>query len=135
MIKEAVELSENPIANNQVEYHFLLDQNKLIEECNKHGISLTAYSPLAQGKLLSNETLLSIAKRLEKEPAQVALRWLYQQENVIAIPKTAHRERAKSNLETLDFKLSQEDMNELSGLQSTEGRFINPEGLSPEWDK
>lgn len=134
LIKEAVQLSENPIVNNQVEYHFLLDQDPLLKECRKHGISLTAYSPLAQGKLLSNEVLKIIAGRLERSPAQVALRWLYQQDGVIAIPKTANKDRAQANLETTSFELSPEEMQELNALKSPNGRFVDPEGLSPEWD-
>jgi len=133
-LKKAVELSDAPIATNQVEYHVLLDQNFLKQECKKYGASLTAYSPLGKGKILGNPVLQEIAQNKSKTSAQIALRWLYQSDNVIAIPKTSSLERAKENFNILDFELSEQEMKDIAKLQSPEGRIVHNDKLDPDWD-
>jgi 2,5-diketo-D-gluconate reductase B len=134
LISEAVELSEAPLVTNQVEYHPFLDQTPVLETLRANGMSLTAYSPLARGKVLEADTITEIARDHGKTNSQVALRWLVQQDGVIAIPKASRAERVEENFDIFDFELSDEEMHRISGLATPEGRLISPSNLAPEWD-
>jgi len=90
-IEEVVALSEAPLACNQIEYHPLLNQARVIETCRRHGLAVTAYCPLARGgDLFSNPAVTGPAARTGATPAQVVLRWHVQQDGVIAIPRTSN---------------------------------------------
>ncbi|MCB0583373.1 MAG: aldo/keto reductase [Phaeodactylibacter sp.] len=114
-----------PIITNQVEYHPLLDQSRLQGWMQEHGLALTAYSPLAQGKAVGNPLLQSVGKKYGKSAAQIALRWILQQEQAMAIPKTSNPERLKENMEVFDFELSEEDMARIGELSSQGGRRVS----------
>ncbi|MDN5696589.1 MAG: aldo/keto reductase [Rubrobacter sp.] len=116
LLLEAAGMSDAPIINNQVEYHPFKSQRPVLEEARSQGISLTAYRPLANGRIYGNETLRQIAEAHDKEEGQIALRWLVQQQSVIAIPKTANPERARSNFDIFDFELSGEEMSSIDAL-------------------
>lgn len=109
LLSRAAGMSDAPLINDQVEYHPFKDQSQVLESAREMGISVTAYSPLAKGRVSGNETLGEIGKDHGKNEGQVALRWLVQQ-GVIAIPKTASPERCRSNFEIFDFELSEEEM-------------------------
>jgi diketogulonate reductase-like aldo/keto reductase len=111
-LEEAMAASETPILTNQVEYHPLRDRGDLLAFCIDRGVMLTAYSPFDQGasRVLENDTLAEIAEKYEKSPAQIALRWLVQQEVVSAIPKATSHEHLAANLAIFDFELSDEEM-------------------------
>jgi diketogulonate reductase-like aldo/keto reductase len=132
LIEEAVALSPEPLVCNQVEYHPYLDQAKVKAACDKHGLGLVAYSPIARGRIKSDETLLRIGRAHHKSPAQVCLRWLVQQ-NVSAIPRTSRIERLSENIEIFDFELSADEMNQISALASPRGRLTDF-GFAPKWD-
>ncbi|MFC4350448.1 aldo/keto reductase [Fodinicurvata halophila] len=134
LIREAVAASEAPLVTNQVEYHPWLSQDPVRQELARHGMSLTAYCPLGQGKLLEEPVIQRLAQAYGKEPGQVVLRWHYQQPDVIAIPRTSKAERVRSNLDIFDFELSEAEMSEISGLARSDGRIINPANLAPAWD-
>ena len=123
-VKEAVKKSKIPISVNQVEYHAYLNQENLLNECRKNKISLTAYSPLGRGKLLDDPILIKVANEVDKKPSQVALRWLIQK-NIIVIPKASSENHLKENMEIFDFKLSEEQMNEINNIQVRK-RLVNP---------
>ncbi|HET7314941.1 aldo/keto reductase [Salinisphaera sp.] len=133
MIHEAAELSGQPLATNQVEYHPYLDQKPVLDALSEHGISLTAYCPLARGEVFKDPTLERIGKQYGKNAGQIALRWLIQQDNVIALPRSANPDHVTSNFEVFDFELTEEQMSEISKLYSQDGRMINP-SFAPEWD-
>ncbi|HEX8233996.1 MAG TPA: aldo/keto reductase [Caulobacteraceae bacterium] len=133
LISEAVEASRAPLATNQLEYHPYLSQKTLLGHLRRDGISLTAYSPLAHGRLLDDAALAAIGVRHGKSVGQVALRWLVQQEGVIAIPKTGSDARAAENLSIFDFSLSEEEMASVADLARPDGRVIDPD-WSPQWD-
>lgn len=116
LLLEAAGMSDAPIINNQVEYHPFKSQKSVLEEARSQGMSLTAYSPLAKGRVSGDETLRRIAGAHGKDEGQVALRWLVQQQSVIAIPKTANPERARSNFDIFDFELSDEEMSSIDAL-------------------
>ncbi len=95
---------------------------------------LTAYSPLARGKINDDATLKEIGLRHRKTPGQVTLRWLVQQDRVAAIPKASSEKHIRENLEIFDFELSDDEMNKIHALSSSGGRLLNPD-WAPEWDK
>ncbi|MCX6695887.1 MAG: aldo/keto reductase [Candidatus Altiarchaeota archaeon] len=131
-LEKARQSTEEPIICNQVEYHPFLSQNILLDYCQKNDIMLTAYSPLGRGNVKDDETLAKIGKKYCKTPAQISLRWLTQQKNVAAVPKSKSKKHQKENLEILDFKLTQDEMQEIAKLARGE-RLINPP-FAPKWD-
>ncbi|OAP40772.1 2,5-didehydrogluconate reductase [Sinorhizobium glycinis] len=133
-MEEAVSLSDAPIATNQVEYHPYLDQTKVLQAARGHGMSLTAYYAMANGKVPSEQLLNDIGARHGKTAAQVTLRWLVQQQDVITLSKTATEARLKENFAIFDFALTREEMAAIRGLARPDGRIVNPGGLAPEWD-
>jgi diketogulonate reductase-like aldo/keto reductase len=111
-------------AVNQVELHVYLQQPDLVAFCKQEGIVIEAYSPLAHGYGLDNPVLQKIGKKYGKSPAQVMLRWCVDY-GTVPLPKSAHPERIKENINIFDFKLTPEDMVELGKLN---------EGLRTAWD-
>jgi diketogulonate reductase-like aldo/keto reductase len=107
-LKKAIALGLAPISVNQVEYHPFLNQKDLHRFCVEMGVVVTAYSPLAQGKIAGDELLESIGRKYGKSAAQITLRWLLQR-GIVSIPKSASRERIEGNLEIFDFELSPDD--------------------------
>jgi 2,5-diketo-D-gluconate reductase B len=100
--------------------------------CRKHGIGIVAYSPLARGRVLEDDRLTKIGRRHDKSPAQVALRWLLQQPQVIAIPKGSSEEHIRQNFDVFDFELDGEEMAEIDKFDKRQ-RLIDPD-WAPEWD-
>lgn len=116
-LDEARAESTAPILTDQVRYHPYSERQSLLEYCIAKDVVLTAYSPLAKGRVTDDETLQTIGERYEKTPAQVALRWLVQQENVVAIPKASSRSHLEENLDIFDFSLSVPEMETVFDLQ------------------
>ena len=133
-MKQTIEDNGVEIATNQVEYHPFLNQTKVLDYLRSKGLFLTAYSPLARGDVLDNETLKEIGARYDLNPVQVSILWEYQQDSVITIPKSDNPEHIKLNLEAIEKELSQEDMDKIFDLQSGEGRKVDPD-FAPEWDE
>jgi 2,5-diketo-D-gluconate reductase B len=133
MVHEAVRLSDEPLAVDQVEYHPLLAQDRLLDALRGHGMGLTAYSPLAQGEVFGDDTLSDIGEDHGKTAGQVALRWLIQQDGVSAIPRSSSVEHAESNFEIFDFELSQDEMRKIHQLSAGRRRLVDPAD-SPDWD-
>lgn len=132
LIEEAARLSEEPLVTNQIEVHPFIDRSKVLAACRRHGISVTAYCPIARGKVPGNPVLERVAKAHGGSAGQVALRWLVQQ-GIIPIPRTGKAERLKENLAVFDFTLSPEEMNEIAALKRPDGRVVNP-AHAPKWD-
>jgi methylglyoxal/glyoxal reductase len=102
-------------AVNQVEFHPFLYQNELLQFCKNNSIQLEAYSPLTRAKRLNHSSVVAIAKKYGKTPAQVLIRWSLQHD-VAVIPKSIHQDRIMENSQVFDFHLEQEDMNLLDSL-------------------
>jgi diketogulonate reductase-like aldo/keto reductase len=132
LIEEAIAACPEPLACDQVEFHPYLDQTKVREACARHGMALVAYSPVAKGRVKSDQTLARIGQAHGKTAAQVCLRWLVQQ-NVCAIPRTSKIERLSENIEIFDFVLSDEEMHAISQLGSA-GARLTDFGFAPKWD-
>jgi diketogulonate reductase-like aldo/keto reductase len=101
-------------AVNQVELHVFLQQPELIKYCQDNQIAVEAYSPLAHAKAMDNPVISAIAKKHGKSYAQIMLRWCIQKD-LIVLPKSVTPERIRENFAIFDFKLDDEDMNQLSG--------------------
>lgn len=125
-MERAQQLSEHELLTNQVEYHPFLEQDEIKEKCGEQNMMLTAYSPIARGDVIGNETLQEIGENYGKSEVQVALRWLIQQDNVAAIPKATSRDHIQQNLEIFDFELSEEEMETISEL-AREDRKVDPD--------
>jgi len=128
----AIALAQAPIICNQVEYHPFLSQQKMLTYLRQQNMFLTAYSPLALGKVVKDETLQQIAKKYKKTSSQVALRWLIQQGDIAVIPKASSSERRKENLNIFDFELAPNDMMAIFELDKSH-RLGNP-SWAPKWD-
>ena len=134
MVDEAIRLCPEPLVTLQAECHPYLDQSKVIEACRQRGLVLTAYCPLARGRLAGDPVLADIARRTGKTFAQVALRWLVQQKIIAAIPRSSNAKRIAENLDVFDFELSDDDMRRIGALKRPNGRIANPIGRAPVWD-
>ena len=132
MLEETLKICPH-IVTNQVEYHPLLNQDKLLKAAKTHHIFLTAYSPLARGHVMKIQQLKTIGKKYGKNPAQIALRWLVEQENVACIFKSASLQRIESNCNIFDFALNPKDKKMIQQLTHNNKRIVNPP-FAPKWD-
>jgi diketogulonate reductase-like aldo/keto reductase len=133
VLAEAQKLSKAPLATDQVEYHPYLSQKTLIAAAHAAGTSITAWSPLAQGKVAEDPVLIAIGQAHGKTPGQVTLRWLIQQ-GVIAIPRTKTPARVVENFDILDFELSDTEMASIFALARPDGRLGNWLDAAYQWD-
>ena len=124
-------LAKTDIFSNQVEYHPFLGQGELHELARSKDFLLTAYSPIARGKVRQDETLQKIAAHHGKSTAQVALRWLIQHDKVAAIPKAGDPDHRRQNFGIFDFELSDEEMQQVTSL-GRDDRIVDP-SWGPAW--
>jgi len=132
LTQKVVEDLRIPIFTNQVEFHPFLDQLDLLDYSYDNDFLITAYSPLAQGKVLQNDLLQEIGEEHGKSAAQVSLRWLIEQENVITIPKASSREHLQQNIDIFDFELTDEQFEKIDELDKSM-RLVNPT-FAPKWN-
>lgn len=132
LLRKTVDEIKAPIACNQIEYHVMLDQTAVRSYLAKKNIPVVAYAPLAQGRAASNETLMTIARKHGATAAQVALKWLLDQDGVAAIPKASRAESQQANIDALKLQLDDDDRGEIEALPKTQ-RFVNPP-FAPAWD-
>jgi 2,5-diketo-D-gluconate reductase B len=132
LLQDSVKLASEPLVTNQIEVHPFIDQDKVLAACRVHGLAVTAYCPLARGKVPGNDVLARIGRAHGKTSAQIALRYLVQQ-GIIPIPRTSNPDHLAANLATFDFTLSDVEMTEIAGLKHTGLRVVNPPH-APRWD-
>jgi 2,5-diketo-D-gluconate reductase A len=130
----AQSLSKAKLVTNQVEYHPYLKLTKLLATARELGSSITAWSPLAQGNIANDPTLIEIGEAHGKSAGQVTLRWLIQQ-NVIAIPRTTKVSRAQESFDIFDFELSGEEMDRIHALARPDGRLGDWLDKAFQWDE
>ncbi|HZK39061.1 MAG TPA: aldo/keto reductase [Clostridia bacterium] len=111
---------------NQIEYHPLLTEVKLLQYCAQRDIVPTAWSPLMRGGIFENEVIQQLAQKYKKTMAQVVLRWDLQH-GVVTIPKSVHRERIVENANLFDFNLSDEDMALIDALNQDHRISTHPD--------
>ena len=131
-LKADLERSRTPIFTNQIEYHPFLGQAEIRAYCLSKHILTTAYCPVARGEVLRDPVLQRLGHKHGKSPAQVTLRWLLQQEQVLAIPRSSDPRHIRSNFDVFDFTLSCEDMNLIYALERNQ-RKIDPD-FAPDWE-
>ena len=122
-LAQAVALDEEPIAVNQVEYHPFLNQQVLLDYCQANGVVLTAYAPLARGRVKGDTLLTSVARHCSRSEWQVALRWMVQK-GIVVIPKASSDEHLKANMDIFDWTITDEDMASLDA-NPTRFRLMN----------
>ena len=129
-LAEAMRVSAEPIVTNQIEYHPYLDQRRLLAAIRGHGLAITAYCPdrPRQGRRRCRSSA-AIARAHGKTDAQVTLRWLIQQGDVIAIPRTSKSDRLRENLDVFDFELTPRRWARMGGLARPGSKLINEPGL------
>ncbi len=116
-------------AVDQVEFHPRLLQPHLLKFCREHGIQVEAWSPLAQGQVISEPQVRALAAKYQKTPAQIVLRWDLQHQ-VVTIPKSINPNRIAENAQIFDFELSQEDMDALDALDAGQRVGSDPNNFS-----
>ena len=132
-LRRAVSLATEPIVCDQVEYHPYLTQKSVLAACRAHGMAMTAYAPVAKGKVADDPVIRDIADMRGLTPGQVTIAWLMGQDNVVAIPKTASRSRLVENLAGSKVILTDTEMARISALGSPSGRMVNL-NFAPQWD-
>jgi 2,5-diketo-D-gluconate reductase B len=132
LIEAAVALATEPLVCNQIEWHPWLDQSKVVAATRRHGLAVTAYSPIARGRAGDDKELRLIGMHHRKTAAQVCLRFLVQ-EGAIVIPRTSRIERLEENMAIFDFALDDAEMDEIRKLASPDARIVDWSG-SPKWD-
>lgn len=132
LLRQAIDQIGAPVACNQIEYHVLLDQTPVRSYLASKSIPVIAYCPLAQGRIADDATLAAIGKKYGFSAAQVALKWLLDQDDVAAIPKASRKESQQSNLDALKLTLDDDDRKTIAALPK-DRRCVNP-GFAPQWD-
>lgn len=123
-IRKLLEETGTVPAVNQIELHPNLTQSDMRAFHREHGIATEAWSPLAQGGLLSDRAVTGLADKYGKTPAQIILRWHLQLGNIV-IPKSVTPERIRSNIDVFDFELADDDLAVISDLDT--GTRIGPD--------
>ncbi len=113
-------------AVNQIEAHPYLVQDDVRAFDAEHGIATEAWSPIAQGKVLDDPTIVAIAERVARTPAQTTLRWHIQRGDIV-FPKSVTRKRIEENFALFDFELNEEDMTAITALDRGERTGPNPD--------
>lgn len=132
-MRRAQEIAGGTLVCNQVEFHPLLDQARLLAAARDTGMALTAYCPLARGRAMQAPVIQQVAARHGRPASEIVLRWIIQQ-GVAAIPMTRKRENAASNLNALRFALGAEEMDAISALGTRQARVIDPSWMAGGWD-
>lgn len=134
LLDEAWRLTSEPFAAEQIEYHPYLDQTRMLAALRARGMGIIAYCPIALGKVIGDPVIETIAAAHQRSAAQVTLRWLIQQPDVIAIPRTSKPERLPENLAVFDFALTDAEMARMGALIRPGSRLVNEPQWVPEWD-
>ena len=134
LVEESIRLCPEPLDTLQAEYHPYLDQSKVLAACRRLGLVFTAYCPLARGRLFNDPALGELARKKDRPIAQIVLRWLMQQGNIAAIPRSSNPKHMAESLHVFDFELTADEMNQISALKRPDGRIANPKGRAPPWD-
>ncbi len=130
MLARALEIT--PLLADQVEYHPFLSQERLLGLVRERDLTLTAYSPLAHGKVVGHPELTAIGEAHGKSAGQVALRWLLDQPNVTTLPKASSHDRRAENFEVFDFQLTDADRERIAALPK-DVRTADP-AWAPDWN-
>ncbi len=126
LLNECISLGFKDIYCNQIEYHPFLSQSKLLEVMQDLDIIPVAYCPICRGDVARHDVIIDLAEKYSKTPAQIALRWIYQQKTV-SIPKTANSYRLRENIDIFDFEIEYKDMIKIYNLSRNQRLVPNLE--------
>jgi 2,5-diketo-D-gluconate reductase B len=121
------------ILTNQVEFHPLIDQTRVVAAARRTSMSITGYMPIIRGEALTLPVVIEIAEEIDRTATQVVLRWVTQQ-GVVALCKSNKRDRLIENLGALDFTLSDDQMARITALTSANKRYAALPDWAPDWD-
>ena len=113
---------------DQIEFHPGFMQKETVDFCKKNGITVEAWSPLGTGKMLTNETLMSIAAKYNKSVAQLCIRWCVQH-GILPLPKSVTPSRIAENADVFDFVISDEDMALIDAMEYFGGSGFDPDNV------
>ena len=135
MMRQARAIVDAPLVTNQVEFHPLLNQDKLLAAAAETGIPISSFASIARGEIFKHGLFAEIGEAYGKSAAQVALRWIVQK-GVPLNTMSTKPENIRANFEIMDFTLSSIDMGRIDRLTATGYRIIKPGQLPwvPEWD-
>jgi 2,5-diketo-D-gluconate reductase A len=119
-------------AVNQIEVHPFLANEAARAADASYGVATEAWAPIARGQVNDDVTIVGIAERLGRTPAQVALRWAIQRGDIV-FPKSTHRERMAENFAIFDFELGDDDMAAISSLDRGEDGRTGPHPDTMDW--
>ena len=134
LLEQAVGLSAVPLVANQFEYHPYLNQSLISDATRKAGLAVMAYCAMAVGRVLTDPAIAEIAESHGRSIPQVVLRWLIQQDGVVALSRTTNPGRIAENLAVVDFELREDEMAAILTLARPNSRIVDPPGLAPVWD-
>ena len=132
MEKAIAIIGSEEIFTNQIEVHPYLQNTKLIDFCNSQDILVTAYMPLAYGKVVNDPVLIAIGEKHGVSAADIALAWLHHQDLII-IPSSTKRQNLENNLNFPEISFSKEELKKIAALNDG-SRLANP-GFAPTWDE
>ena len=127
-LEELLTFAEVQPVANQFEYHPHLQQPGLRDFCKQQNIAVTAWAPIMKGRVLDVPELVAIGEKYGKTAVQVTLRWMLQTD-ILAIPKSANKDRIAANADIYDFELSDDDIQTIKGLDKGEAGRI---GIHPD---
>ena len=135
MMRDAVRIVEAPLVTNQVEFHPLLDQGRLLAAASEIGIALSAYSSVARGEVFRHPEFAEIGAGYGKSAGQVVLRWILQK-GVSVTTMSTRPENIRANFDVMDFTLSNVDMARIDTLNRTGIRLVDKPRVpwAPDWD-
>jgi 2,5-diketo-D-gluconate reductase B len=135
MMRDAKKIIEAPIVTNQVEFHPLLDQGKLLVATAETGIPLSSYCSVARGEVFKYPDFAEIGEGYGKIAAQVVLRWILQK-GVSVNTMSTKVENIRANFDIMDFTLSSVDMARIDSLTATNYRIVDSDRArwAPDWD-
>jgi 2,5-diketo-D-gluconate reductase B len=130
LLAEALEHA--PVLCDQVEYHVGLGQGRLLEMASERDLVIAAYAPFAHGEIFDEPVLREIGEAHGKSGGQVALRWLIEQDRVVALPKAASHENRAANIDVFDFELTDEERARIDDMPKDRRRFDT--SWAPDWE-
>lgn len=135
MMRDATAIVDAPIITNQVEFHPLLDQTKLLAGANEVGIPLSSYSSVARGEVFKYPEFGEIGEAYGKTAGQVVLRWILQM-GVSVNTMSTNPENIRRNFDIMDFTLSSIDMARIGALAHNNLRIVTEDLVpwAPQWD-
>lgn len=133
LLRRAMKRAKVPLIANQVEFHPLIDQTRLLAAARELSVTLEAYCVLGRGKVLGLPVIKQIAERRGLSEAAIILRWVMQK-GVIPLVQTTKRKNAENNLAALDFTLSEVELSSISTLSARNERFISGGSWAPDWN-